>query len=815
MFNFRLFFKATLETNNNMRTPYLLLILLVSNISLQAQNVIVKDANSHLPIANVYIFSECKTALTKSNGFADLNHFCADSIIIFQHAAYIDFVLNTNHLKNDSLFEVFLVPEVNTLDEVVVGATKWGESHREAPMLIDKINAKKASIYAPQTSADLLASSSNIFVQKSQLGGGSPMIRGFSANRVLLVVDGVRLNNAIYRGGNLQNILSIDVNAVDHVEVIYGPGSVIYGSDALGGVMNFSTIKPQFSDSIKPKAKIDGFLRYASANKEKTGSVSIQLNSKKWSSSTLVSHSIFDDLRMGSKGHPSYDRPNYVINYSGKDSVVTNRNRNIQVGSGYSQFNLLQKLAYKPSQYWRIDYNIYYSQTSDVPRYDRLIQTKNDQLTYAEWYYGPQKWFMNSLNILHDKKTKLYDQAKIILAYQNVQESRHKRKYFETTLNEQFEMVNMLSTDFDFFKKMGSKNTLYYGFEGVYNLVNSRAHDLNTIDNSRVDALTRYPDDAKYYSVAVYLSDKYHLTENLIANTGIRLNYTSVMASFDHSLMNFPYQTAESKNTALTGNLGLVYLPNFTSKVSLNLSSGYRAPNVDDLAKVFESGTGNVVVPNPNLKPEQVYSVDLTYEKQLWKRIHMVLNGFYSYLDNAMVVSDFTFNAQDSILFDGEMSKVEALTNKDYAHIYGVQASADLKIWKDIFIKTSINYTKGFDSQNYALRHVPPMFGATHLIFDNSRLIIDAYSNYNASILYGDLAQSEREKAYLYEQDSKGQPYALGWQTFNLKLTYRMNPYFYLTAGVENIFDTRYRPYSSGIAAPGRNIIVSIRMTSF
>ena len=88
-------------------------------------------------------------------------------------------------------------------------------------------------------------------IQKSQLGGGSPIIRGFEANRVLLVVDGVRMNNAIYRSGHLQNALTVDANALEIVEVVFGPSSTIYGSDALGGVVHFYTKKPEFSKNDK------------------------------------------------------------------------------------------------------------------------------------------------------------------------------------------------------------------------------------------------------------------------------------------------------------------------------------------------------------------------------------------------------------------------------------------------------------------------------------------------------------------------------------------------------------------------------------
>ena len=145
------------------------------------------------------------------------------------------------HAQEDTLTE-------KTLEGVVVSANKWEQKLNEVPNKIVKINKNDILRNNPQTSADLLGQSGNVFIQKSQLGGGSPMIRGFATNRVLLVADGVRMNNAIYRSGNLQNVISIDPLSTETAEVIFGPGTVIYGSDAIGGVMDFHTLQPRFSN---------------------------------------------------------------------------------------------------------------------------------------------------------------------------------------------------------------------------------------------------------------------------------------------------------------------------------------------------------------------------------------------------------------------------------------------------------------------------------------------------------------------------------------------------------------------------------------
>ena len=138
------------------------------------------------------------------------------------------------------------------LNEIVLSTSKFSQKYREVPKKVIQINSKQIEFENPSTSADLLQNIGNIFIQKSQLGGGSPMIRGHSTNRLVLTVDGVRLNNAIYRGGNIHNVISISPLTIENTEVILGSASVLYGSDAIGGVMNFYTKRAKLSFDSNP-----------------------------------------------------------------------------------------------------------------------------------------------------------------------------------------------------------------------------------------------------------------------------------------------------------------------------------------------------------------------------------------------------------------------------------------------------------------------------------------------------------------------------------------------------------------------------------
>ena len=276
------------------------------------------------------------------------------------------------------------------IEEVLISATKRGQARSTLPFQINAIKAEEASLYQPQTTADLLAASGHVYIQKSQLGGGSPMIRGFAANRVLLVVDGVRMNNAIFRSGNLQNVISLDPHALKGSEVISGPGSVIYGSDAIGGVMSFMSLDPIMGTADKTAIQGHAMLRYATANQEKSTHADIGLGGLKLGSLSSISFSDYEDLRMGKWGRDEYLRREYVSRVEGQDRIIPNENPLIQHPTAYRQINLMQKFRYLASPRLSLNYGFHYATTSHTPRYDRLIEYRNASLRSAEWYYGPQ-----------------------------------------------------------------------------------------------------------------------------------------------------------------------------------------------------------------------------------------------------------------------------------------------------------------------------------------------------------------------------------------------------------------------------------------
>ena len=589
------------------------------------------------------------------------------------------------------------------------------------------------------------------------------------------MVDGVRMNNAIYREGNIQNVISLDPALLESTEIIFGPGASVYGSDAIGGVMDFHTKNALFSTGKKIYVKADSYSRYSSSNSEKTFHLDFNLGGKRTAFFSGITWSDYGDLKMGSIKNDSYLRKEFVQRINGIDSVFLNSDPRIQKFSGYRQLNLLNKFRYRISDNIDLLYSSHYSGLSDVPRYDRLIQYKSGKLRYAQWYYGPQIWSMNSLQLNISGKNKLFDKAKLIAAFQNYRESRHDRTLGNIFLNEQFEKVDIYSVNIDFDKSIKKEDQLlFYGFEFVRNNITSEAQTKNILTGSAVQAGSRYPNGSNRYSTfSVYSGYKNNLSDAVSIITGLRYNYAGLSSTIaDNSFYNFPFTAISIKNSALTGSAGLVLRLKNSLQLNFNAATGFRAPNLDDAGKIFDSAPGVVVVPNPDLKPEYAYNIDLGISKSFGEILHLEITGFHTWLTNAMIRHDFLFDGQALITYNNQLSKVEAVTNAGSARAYGVHFSFQAKMTGHILIKSSLNITEGKEEGGAPLRHAAPVFGAVHLLAEYPKFRADLYSNYNGARRFAKMPPSEIEKPYLYAADSNGNPWSPGWFTLNFKLSY-------------------------------------------
>ncbi|QFZ54299.1 TonB-dependent receptor [Oceanihabitans sp. IOP_32] len=792
------------------------LLFLTSHI-LVAQQIKVVDKLTKNPIPGVALYNKDKTksAITNLDGEARLDVFLSAEMIYFQHLSYLLEKLEKSQIDLNS--PIYLEASTHSLDEIIISASNFKQSERDIPQKIVSLNSEAIQFSNAQTSADLLESTGQVYIQKSQMGGGSPMIRGFSTNRLLITIDGVRMNNAIFRGGNVHNVIALDPFSLERTEVTLGAGSVIYGSDAVGGVMSFYTSKPKRSETDTLLVQTNATARYATANAEKTGHLDVNLGYKKWAFLSHFSYSDFNDLRMGSHGPLAYLRPEFVWATKDGDVVIDNKNPKTQKHSGYSQINLMQKVHFQSDDNLSFDLGLHYSTTSNIPRYDRLIRYKNEALRAAEWYYGPQRWLMSNLQITKlSSRSNLYNKIKATVAYQNFQESRTNRDFQSSIKHLREEAVDAYSFNLDFEKSLSPKSTLFYGFEYVYNKVRSYGNEENITNHMVFPSVSRYPNGASWLSAALYSSFKYKPNPKFVFQSGLRFNHVVSKANFEsnNAFLNLPFKSSENKAGALTGTAGISWSPNKTLQWKLNASSAFRAPNIDDIGKVFDSEPGSVVVPNQNLRPEYAYGAEVGLRLSFGPSFKLDMSSYYTYLDNALVRRPYNLNNESKIMYDGELSEVQAIQNASKAWIYGFEVGLDMRFTKNLKLSSQYSVIGGTEEQDnieVPIRHVAPSFGNTHLVWNYKNVKVDFFANYNAELSFYQLAPSEVEKDYLYAKDANGNPYAPAWTTLNMRTQYKINTAATLSLSLENITDKRYKTYSSGIASAGRNLILAVK----
>ncbi len=815
------------------------IIIFLMTISALAQEVKVLDRETRRPINNVTVFNEAETfsSFTKSDGKVDISAIKDDEILIFSHISYALKQFTKSDLRKKK-FTIYLTKGSEQLDEVVLSVFKDDAKANRVAEQIAVVTSKEIEQLSPQTSADLLAAVPGVKVQKSQFGGGSPVIRGMESNRVLLVVDGVRMNNAIYRKGHLQNAITVSPNQLDRTEIVFGPSSVTYGSDALGGVIHYYTKTPKLSEETEVHTSF--FNRFSSVNNEITTNASVEISAAKFGSFTSISFSDFGDLQMGKNRSHGFDDWGKVFTYSENTddffavAPTVNNDPNLQRNTGYNQTDLLQKFYVPLSAKTDLKINLQYSTSSDIPRFDRLDEMSGGQLKFAEWYYGPQDRLLISpqLNI-HPRKAWL-DEGTFTVAYQNIQESRIQRRFGSLDRTYREEEVNIFSINGDFSVPLtkDKRRTLTYGFEMAHNDVdsNSFGRTLNVSGNEilgfagNFNVQSRYPDGgSSYMSSAVYAGYRQDLNSKSTLNTGVRFTRTHLEATWiDQTFIQLPETDIEVNNSAFTATIGYVFRPNKNWQLNGVVSSGFRSPNIDDVGRVREKA-GFVTVPNIHVKPEVAYNAEIGVQKYFNdRRFRLGFNTYYTLLDNYIIRDDFTINGSSTILFDGEVGNVVANQNRKTAYVYGYTGSYQGKLSDKINTSGFITYTKGrtYDTDE-PLSSIPPLFGQFDLNYVDDKLQLGASFRFNSKKDITDFNITEgidnhdltpivdpnaTEEVDIYF----GSP---SWMTLGFNSSYAFNDHWRLQGMIGNVFDQHYREFASGISAPGRNFSFSLITT--
>ena len=704
----------------------------------------------------------------------------------------------------------------SSLPDVLISSTKFPEKRKNIVQQVEVISQQYIRRVNAQNTGDLLQSTGNVFVQKSQQGGSSPVIRGFEASRVLLMVDGIRLNNAIYRSGHLQNVITVDQSMLERAEILYGPGSTLHGSDALGGVVAFKTKDPTLSTNGKTLVTGAAMGRYSSANNEKSGHAHISIGGQKWAALVSATYSDFDDMKMGNNyldKYPNFGRRSrYIERINGKDSIVINADDRVQKFSGYQQWDLMGKVLFQQNKNIRHLLNVQFSNSSNVPRYDRLQDLSGGNLRFAEWYYGPQK--RNLYAYTFDAKLNgFFDALRVTASYQDIEESRYQRDRNNLQRQNRIETVGVAGFSADLRKSWG-RNEINTGVDVQLNNVKSKAYTENINTGARGNLATRYPEKNTFNTYAIYVQ---HLlkfkSDKLVLNDGLRVQATKLESTVIDKTTTFrPFDKIEQSPIGISGNIGLAYMPNPNWRITTGIATGFRSPNIDDLTKIFESSTASrqLVVPNPDIKPEKTITPELGITRQFGSVVKLEGSIYYTWFNDAIIKDKYPVNGQDSSIFNGIKFQTLAAQNNAKASLFGYNAAITITPAKGWEIYSTLTFTQGNFTKPSGLvvplDHIPPVFGKTSLRYIANRFSAEVWSMYNGWKKIKDYNPDGEDNGQYATPD--GMP---AWVTFNVRAQYSISKIIQLQLALENIADRNYRQFASGFSAPGRNLVVALR----
>jgi hemoglobin/transferrin/lactoferrin receptor protein len=372
--------------------------------------------------------------------------------------------------------------------------------------------------------------------------------------------------------------------------------------------------------------------------------------------------------------------------------------------------------------------------------------------------------------------------------------------------------VDVASINFDLYKTYQS-HQLTYGLELNNNWIASSVKRFNILTGAPSYASTRYPDGgSRTGTYSAYVQDIWQLSKDLAyLNIGARYSYNTISSTINDT--NRKYRSFDLNNHAYSLNAGLSLIPTKSNKITINFSTGYRTPNLDDVTKVFDN-TNWIQVNDPNLKPELAMNYEINSWNKLAENCTIEFGGYYTKVLDYIINEPTNINGVSFDIIDGIKYNYQRLGNAASAHLigfYGGYRFAPHKNWELI---CNLNYTYGrYRDNNTAaevpLDHIPPLSGrfAIKYLFQKNQIELSMLMN--GAKLSDDYSNTGEDNQNKSANPVNG--YSPSWHILNLRTQYEINKNLLVQAALENIFDTHYRVFASGISSPGRSIRLTLR----
>lgn len=647
-----------------------------------------------------------------------------------------------------------LIDTTRTLEEMVVTAQRSAKPSFFTPEAIQVLRSKTIQSRQLRSSPEALSALPGLFIQKTNHGGGSPFLRGLTGNQTLLLIDGIRLNNATFRYGPNQYFNTLDLFSLEKIEALRGGGSVQYGSDALGGTVQAFSRSLEFSE----KADLGGgvYLRGATQGMEQTARAELQHRTRCTAFGGGITWRSFGDLVGGD---------------------TTGR----QNPSGYREFDVDLKGKIALSKMTTLTLAHQNVRQNDVPVFHK-VQLEN----FAINQFEPQRRVLSYARLEQTLNRGIWKAMSVTTSLHKTEEGRESRKNGSSVLRIENDQVRSLGANAQITNVFGKNWSSNSGVEVYHDLVNSTRIDLDQNTGEVTSKRGLYPDDATMLSLAAYTLHEFDL-KHWSFTTGVRWNTFAIQVE-DETI-----GAAKLSPSALVGNAAVLYKLNRQSNVFVSANSGFRTPNIDDL------GTLGIVdfrfeTPNYDLKPECSINFQLGYKL----KTNRLQGEFYLYrneLRNLITrIKQDTQTMQGYPLYQKE--------NAERAFVQGLETAWTLDFAPNWSAEGSITYTYGQNlTAKEPMRRIPPVFGRLALEFKPAAWSFGA--EVFAAGKQDRLAKGDTEDNRI---PKGGTP---GWRVLNLHAGYQWR-FLQVQLTALNLFDVDYRTHGSGVNGYGRSVFATL-----
>ncbi len=648
------------------------------------------------------------------------------------------------------------------IKEVTITSTRQKSAVFEGTAAVSVLNEQDLSFQAPMSMPDALMSAPGVWMQKTNHGGGSPFVRGLTGYQNLLLVDGIRFNNSTFRSGPNQYLNTIDPLMINRIEVIRGQGSVQYGSDAIGGVVQMLSHNPRFStEGTLWNGSIYG--KYMSDDMEQTGRISVDMSMKNTAISAGITTKNLGDIRAG-----------------GSLGKLT--------PTGYDEhavdFKLIQRT--EGNQLFTVAFQHHLQK--DVPLYHKIIS--GDYQTYN---FDPQQRDLAYVKWELPVQSKWLHKIRIIPSFQKSIEGRIKQRFDDPIIKKEKDEVNTFGTVVELISKPMAHWNISSGLDYYHDKILSSATEGSTNSSVKKELRGLYPNNSTAGNFALFslhTIEKKHFNYSF----GVRYNVIKLKVNDEN------FGETRMHPSALVANAGITYKIDTDFRIVGSVDSGFRAPNISDVSSLGIADF-RYEVPNLELKPERSLNVEVGIRSK-FDRFASNIYFFQNNLNNLITNAKSTYNGQTSI--DGV--QVYQKINIDEAVLRGIESDVEYLITSNLLGQANITYTYGQNlSNNEPMRRIPPLFGSIGFLWDlNSRFKL------NGNIYYAGkqdrLSQSDIDDSRIA---TGGTP---AWNTLNLSFQYRASN-MQIQSGLKNLFDETYRTHGSGVDGMGRSLWVSVKLT--